>query len=661
MASIGELVISLRADIASFRSGMDEAKKKLDDIKEHSSAAASALQSFQRYADGLISVVAVERLASFSLGLVEAAARLSETSRAMGVNVEVFQAQQLAARAAGVSGTEFATSMERLQRNLDLLATNGVTARDVFVKLGLSATNADGTLRSASDTLQDLAQNKVFQAETHAQKLADVMVILGGRSASASLIVNALNGKLADLSKFMADAKDKGLILSKETADGAEKMWLAYDEFFTRLKNRWTEWLVYTYQHPLSGLSHGPLDVPDPAQGGATGDWSKTPPGPPIQPKAGGADKAKQLQNFSDEYAKMLETYQEDLNYQSRLREAYQQSADAVRKLAVEHAGEAAAAKAIALAARDRVAISTQEIDAIRGVAAASKQATLAADEQKQVSDALAKQKEQYAAKVQQVLDATDGLTKKNNELAETLGILEQTYQRGIIPTLAEYQQRVQAAEQAAAGLGADNKGMKEFTSGLSSGLDGLLGKLTDVNAMVQESHKKGGQSIFQQLNKDAQDSLASLEKLIFKLAIINPMLNSLGLGDQGAGKQLPTLGGASGLLGWLAGLFGGASGGVPTNLSGNPAMNGPGFANGGEFVVGGIGGTDSQLVSFNATPGEKVAVGANAGSGGDARRGGDIKITMNNSGLHADTFRANRHQIAGDLIRAIGASRRYA
>lgn len=53
------------------------------------------------------------------------------------------------------------------------------------------------------------------------------------------------------------------------------------------------------------------------------------------------------------------------------------------------------------------------------------------------------------------------------------------------------------------------------------------------------------------------------------------------------------------------------------TSALGLPGM--PGFATGGSFTVGGAGGTDSQLVAFKATPGEKVTVsppGKASGSG---------------------------------------------
>ena len=93
-----------------------------------------------------------------------------------------------------------------------------------------------------------------------------------------------------------------------------------------------------------------------------------------------------------------------------------------------------------------------------------------------------------------------------------------------------------------------------------------------------------------------------------------------------------------------------------------------PGFAEGGDFTVGGNGGTDTKRVSFLATPGERVSVMPEVGSrspsssSGDTKRGagGEITINMPISGVHSDSFRANKHQIAGDLLRSISAARRY-
>ncbi|HSY79343.1 MAG TPA: hypothetical protein VK884_07030, partial [Verrucomicrobiae bacterium] len=233
----------------------------------------------------------------------------------------------------------------------------------------------------------------------------------------------------------------------------------------------------------------------------------------------------------------------------------------------------------------------------------------------------------------------------------------------------------------------------------------------------------KGKDSIFAQLDQDANEFTASLEKMLLKLLIINPLLNELGLGGQGDGKQLPTLFGNSNGLGvgpgtastnspfsaigssiasggksvlsFLSGLFGGTTGpgaavdadsatGASLNSDIVDALTGsglgggmgdpfddvglPGFAEGADFTVGGNGGTDTKRVSFLATPGERVSIMPelasrgrdNSSSTSTDRRAGGINITQNISGVHSDSFRATKHQIAGDLLRTISAGRRY-
>lgn len=64
-------------------------------------------------------------------------------------------------------------------------------------------------------------------------------------------------------------------------------------------------------------------------------------------------------------------------------------------------------------------------------------------------------------------------------------------------------------------------------------------------------------------------------------------------------------------LFSLFAGPGGAATQSIGTSLSQMWGMGGgvPGFAGGGDFNVGGVGGTDSQLVMFRATPGESVSV----------------------------------------------------
>jgi hypothetical protein len=91
------------------------------------------------------------------------------------------------------------------------------------------------------------------------------------------------------------------------------------------------------------------------------------------------------------------------------------------------------------------------------------------------------------------------------------------------------------------------------------------------------------------------------------------------------------------------------ASGGIISNLasmfgsggSGPPKL--PGFRNGGSFRVGGVGGVDSQVVSFRATPNEIVDVRTANDNGG---RGGAVKVIVEAN----EYFDARVERISSDV-----------
>lgn len=138
------------------------------------------------------------------------------------------------------------------------------------------------------------------------------------------------------------------------------------------------------------------------------------------------------------------------------------------------------------------------------------------------------------------------------------------------------------AGESAAKALGAANDNLKPFDLGLQAANDnaGKLGDtlastLTDGVMSIWQAFKSGGNVLDAAINQ-----LASFAETLASNA--------------------------------LQGFFGSLLGGLKLG-GGTPVGYGFGsygkFANGGDFKVGGAGGTDSQMVSFMATPGEQVSV----------------------------------------------------
>ncbi|MGC2493287.1 hypothetical protein, partial [Candidatus Binatus sp.] len=519
MASIGELVISLRADIASFRSDMNQASRSLDDVKEHVTAAGSAMASLQKYFEGLASIAGARELFSFADGLVEAASQIASITRALGVNAEQFQEQAFAMRQGGVDAEVFSSSMEKLAKNIDLVATGGGSKAlvEVFSRLGLSATNFDGTLRSTSDLLDDLAHNHMFQAESEAKKLADYMLLTGARGGEAALGVNALG---ASFDRSKADALAFNQVLSQDTIDTLTRVKEQFETDATAVKNFFATVLaeglkassganLYTLTNGLFGVAPGQeQNVPKPP----TAD---KPPGPAVQPA-----ESKQLQSFNADYDKLLANYKQDLDYQQQLKTAYMENAAAVRQLQVDHAGELAVYKLLDEAELKHVAVSDQMLEAARMAAEADENAKLMASEQKAVTDDLAASIKKQNDALDAVAHSADSLTDKEQKLADAEGLVWAAFNNGAI-SADQFNQKMKVLVDTFNG---PDKGMEEFTKGLSSDFSELIGKVTDFSAMTEESKKtKGKDSIFAQLKQDADDFTASLEKMLLKLALINP------------------------------------------------------------------------------------------------------------------------------------------
>jgi hypothetical protein len=99
---------------------------------------------------------------------------------------------------------------------------------------------------------------------------------------------------------------------------------------------------------------------------------------------------------------------------------------------------------------------------------------------------------------------------------------------------------------------------------------------------------------------------------------------------------------------------------------TGFASMGLPTFATGGDFMVGGSGGTDSQLVQFMASPDESVMVETPAqrqarlrSQENGGRAGGNVIVNMNVSTPDANSFRRSKNQTYLDLrAKLSGATR---
>jgi hypothetical protein len=155
-----------------------------------------------------------------------------------------------------------------------------------------------------------------------------------------------------------------------------------------------------------------------------------------------------------------------------------------------------------------------------------------------------------------------------------------------------------------------------------ADGLDGFGGGVKKLGAVSDDVFSRMGSWLV-----DLKSGATSLKETLSGL--LSNWSNSLGQS------------GMSGLSSFLTGSLGKVGGGLLSGIAGSLM----GFANGGEFGVGGTGGIDSQLVAFRASPDETVSItkpGQELSSGGGgvtelivrADEGAVVELVRNEAGV---------------------------
>jgi hypothetical protein len=217
-AVVGALRVVLGMDTASFEDGAKKAGNQLEAFGSRVASvfAGTGLERLaERVLDGL-----VEKFKEVTLHALKFAEELGNTAQKVGVPVEELSKLSFAA---GVSGT----SMETLSRSLGFLsknmldATKGIgNAQQQFKDLGVQVTDSSGKLRPVSDVLFDISA-KFSNSADGAIKTADAINLL---SRGGKELIPFLNLGTDRLKEFAVIAERVGLVIKQETADQATKL-----------------------------------------------------------------------------------------------------------------------------------------------------------------------------------------------------------------------------------------------------------------------------------------------------------------------------------------------------------------------------------------------------------------------------------------------------
>jgi hypothetical protein len=226
-AAIGALRVTLAMDAGEFTRGLSKSEAMLARFGKR----AQATGAMAARALGVLSIAGAAALGALSVAVkktINDADKLAKLSQSVGVPVEQLSALKHAADLSGISLEQLANGVGRLSRNMaDLAAGSGEEARRAFETMGIAVQNADGTLRSSSAVMGDVA-DRFAGMQDGAAKTAFAMQIFG---RAGKEMIPLLNQGKAGIKEMTDEADALGLVIDTKTAKSAER----FNDNLTRL------------------------------------------------------------------------------------------------------------------------------------------------------------------------------------------------------------------------------------------------------------------------------------------------------------------------------------------------------------------------------------------------------------------------------------------
>ena len=168
MAVLDVFQILFTSDASGVKKGADEAEKATEELTDKVKAADVAAEKLGgSFVDALTSaqgtLAALVSVSGIAAAVISEAANTDELGRftdALGLNIEEVSAWSGLIVGAGGSAEDFRGSISTLQGSLTELSLTGTgPAAEVFAKLGISAVDSGGKMKSAFDLLPEIADS----------------------------------------------------------------------------------------------------------------------------------------------------------------------------------------------------------------------------------------------------------------------------------------------------------------------------------------------------------------------------------------------------------------------------------------------------------------------------------------------------------------------
>lgn len=206
---LGAVEIQMLADLARLKADMDQAKSLVGNAAKEMQRAADMVKT----ALGAIGVgLSAAALVGWVRSAIDAADAMDEMSSRVGIGAGELSKLQVAYKMAGLDQAAMQSSLSKLSKEI-------ATGNAAFDQLGIKTRNADGTLRSATAVLRDVADKFAGMIDGTA-KTALAMEIFGKSGAD---MVGVLNGGSEALDEMARMAERLGVAITDEAAADAAK------------------------------------------------------------------------------------------------------------------------------------------------------------------------------------------------------------------------------------------------------------------------------------------------------------------------------------------------------------------------------------------------------------------------------------------------------
>lgn len=232
LTDIGDDAASSAGDSA----GKTFAEKMGSGLSKAGSVIGKAVKGFASFAGAVTAGTAA--LTAFASKTADSLSEIGDMSVKTGLSTDSYQELAYAMRMNGADISSMTVGMKTLTNQITSAAEGNKSAAAAFEELGISVTNADGSMRSQEEVMWE-AMSALQGVENSTQKAALASQLFG--KAGTDLMV-MLNGEAGSIDALRKEAHDLGLVMGEdvvaqghELGDQMEKTKASFEALTTQL------------------------------------------------------------------------------------------------------------------------------------------------------------------------------------------------------------------------------------------------------------------------------------------------------------------------------------------------------------------------------------------------------------------------------------------